>query len=206
MDRAALRKRLLQKTNEQIEENLSETEVHIIKSVKLLADLQEIQNLMQENAADWKVRHPTEKAQELLAQLQTNIKQIDDEKKELVLFIEEKMKTEMPSTSSVTGPLLAGKLLAEAGSKRKLAFMPSSTIQVLGAKKALFNHLKHRGKCPKHGLIFNHPFMQKLPKNKRGKAARIIAGKLSIAAKLDFFGKPLDESIAKQVEERISKL
>jgi nucleolar protein 56 len=123
------------------------------------------------------------------------------------------MKEQLPNFSEIAGTLLGAKLLAEAGSKRKLAFMPSSTMQVLGAEKALFNHLKKKTSCPKHGVIFNHPLIQKIPKNKRGKVARILAGKLSLAAKIDYFGKEKTDlkkedetNFAEETKNRIGKL
>ncbi|MFA5763301.1 MAG: RNA-processing protein [archaeon] len=206
VDKNELRKRLLKKAKQQIEENLSETEVHIIKSVRVLDDLDEIINLMRENSVDWVKRGPIGDAQKQLHKLQLNIENIEKEKIELSEFIEANMQKELPTFSTLAGAVLGARLLAEAGSKKRLAFCPSSTMQVLGAEKALFNHLKRKADCPKHGHIFNHPLIQKIPKPKRGKAARILAGKLSIAAKLDYFGTELNLNLKKEVENKINKL
>jgi hypothetical protein len=85
--------------------------------------------------------------------------------------------------------------------------MPSSTIQLLGAEKALFAHMRHKAKSPKHGHIFNHPLMQKLPRSKRGRAARIIAGKLSIALKIDYFnGKEDAQKMLEELNSEIAKI
>ncbi|MDD3083466.1 MAG: hypothetical protein PHP82_00395 [Candidatus ainarchaeum sp.] len=206
MDRNDLRKRLLKKTREQIAESLSEKEVHIIKTIKLIEDLDEVNNLLIENVLDWEKRNPSGNALRILAKLKLQLNNLENEKEEANQFIKEEMTSEMPEFSKIAGEIIAAKLLSEAGSKRKLAFIPSSTIQVLGAEKSLFNHLKKRGNCPKHGHIFNHPLLQKLPKQKRGKAARIISGKLSIAAKLDYFGKKSEKNLLEEVENKISKL
>jgi nucleolar protein 56 len=206
MDKKDLRKRLLKKTREQIDESLSEKEVHIIKAIKLIDDLTEINNLLSENIVDWEKRFPKEEAFRILTKLKLQLNNLENQKEETSQFIKVEMTGEMPEFSKICGEVLAARLLAEAGSKRKLSFAPSSTIQVLGAEKSLFNHLKKRGNCPKHGHLFNHPLLQKLPKQKRGKAARIISGKLSIAAKLDYFGKKSEVDLLKEVETRINKL
>jgi len=206
MDKTELRRRLLKKTSQQIDENLSEKEVHIIRAIGLVDDLEEINNLLKENLEEWGKRSPDAKAKKMIGALEKNQKAIEDERTELIDFIEEDMTKELPSFTFLAGPVIGARLLAEAGSKKRLAFAPSSTMQVLGAEKALFNHIKKKTSCPKHGHIFNHPLLQKLPKTKRGKAARILAGKLSIAARMDYFGKEKDESLLKEVETKINKL
>jgi len=206
MDRKDLRKRLLKKSKEQIEENLSETEVQIIKAVRIISDLDEINNLLNEGIKDWEKRAPTTNAITLLENLKKNRNSMEEERDSIAEFIETEMTKEFANFSYICGSILGARLLAEAGSKRKLAFAPASTIQVLGAEKALFNHLKRKTSPPKHGHIFNHPLIQKLPKNKRGKASRILAGKLSIAAKMDYFGAELDKTIKTEVEKKVHKL
>ena len=206
MDRKDLQKRLLKKAKEQIEENLSETEVQIIKAVRIVSDLDEVNNLLNEGIRDWEKRAPTTSAITLLENLKKNRNGLEDERDDIAKFIDDEMNNEFANFSYICGTILGARLLAEAGSKRKLAFAPASTIQVLGAEKALFNHLKRHTAPPKHGHIFNHPLIQKLPKNKRGRASRILAGKLSIAAKMDYFGAKLDTSIKTEVEKKIHKL
>lgn len=205
-NRELLRKKIMKKTIEKMSEKLAGKEVHIIKAVKLNNDLENILNLLNENITDWENRQPTGVAMEKLNELKKNKENIEKEKNSLNEFIEKEMTLELPNFCSISGCILGAKLLAEAGSKKNLAFFPSSTIQLLGAEKALFNHIKKKSLPPKHGHIFNHPLIQKLPKNKRGKAARIIAGKLSIAAKMDYFESKEKIDLKKSVEELISKL
>ncbi len=90
-----------------------------------------------------------------------------------------------PNLAYIAGPALAAKLVAQAGGLQRLATFPSSTIQVLGAEKALFKHLRSGSKPPKHGLLFQHPLVGKSPKKIRGKIARALAAKLTIASKAD---------------------
>ena len=206
MDKNELRKRLLKKARQQINENLSEKEVHIVRAIRLVDDLEEINNLLKENLSEWEKRSPDESAKKMIDTLRTNETTLENERTDLISFIENDMNTELPNFTSIAGPVIGARLLAEAGSKKRLAFAPSSTMQVWGAEKALFNHIKRKTDSPKHGHIFNHPLLQKLPKTKRGKAARILAGKLSIAARMDYFGKALDTSLMKEVEKKINKL
>lgn len=90
-----------------------------------------------------------------------------------------------PNLSHIAGPELAAKLVAQAGGLQRIATFPASTIQVLGAEKALFKHLKSGSRPPKHGLIFQHALIGKSPKKARGKISRALAAKLTIASKAD---------------------
>jgi len=93
-----------------------------------------------------------------------------------------------PNTKTIAGSLLGARLIAIAGSLRNLAMRPASTIQVLGAEKALFRSLKTGARPPKHGLIFQHALLHDAKRWQRGKIARAIAGKLAIAIRIDAFG------------------
>lgn len=205
-NRELLRKRIMKSTINKMTEKMAGREVHIIKATKLTSDLESIINLLGENVNDWEKRQPSNDAMICLEELKKNKDLIEKEKNNLDEFIKNEMEVELPNFSNICGHILGAKILAEAGSKKNLAFFPSSTIQVLGAEKALFSHIKKKTLPPKHGHLFNHPLIQKLPKNKRGKAARIIAGKLSIAAKLDYFKSKEKIDLKKEVEELINKL
>ncbi|MAG38572.1 hypothetical protein CMO90_00615 [Candidatus Woesearchaeota archaeon] len=103
---------------------------------------------------------------------------------------------------TLAGTVLGAKLIESGGSLKKLALMPSSTIQMLGAEKALFRHLKSGARPPKHGIILQHPLVGGAPKNKKGKAARLLADKLSIAIRTDFFK---GEFIGNKLKEELKK-
>lgn len=94
----------------------------------------------------------------------------------------------VPNLAALLGGVLAARLLSEAGSLEKLAKMPSSTIQVLGAEKAMFRHMQGEGEAPKHGVLFMHPFVRNAPRGEQGKLARVLANKAAIAARLDRYG------------------
>jgi len=112
-----------------------------------------------------------------------------------------------PNMSEVCGPELTAKLVAQAGGLQRLSTFPSSTVQVLGAEKALFKHLKSGSKPPKHGLIFQHPLVGKSPKKLRGKIARLLAGKLTIAAKADAIThNSIGAMLKKQFEDKAKRI
>jgi nucleolar protein 56 len=120
-----------------------------------------------------------------------------------------------PNVSAIAGPTLAAKLIEKAGGIKRMAMMPSSTLQILGAEKALFRAVKTHAKPPKHGLIFQHPYVNAAPRGLRGLRARHLAAKLSIAARADAFSgnfiaeqlkKDLDESAASAGEARRSSM
>jgi len=103
-------------------------------------------------------------------------------------YVEDVMKQVAPNLSAVVGAALSARLISIAGGLLNLAKMPASTLQVLGAEKALFRSLKTGARPPKHGVIFQHISVHQSPRWQRGKIARALAGKLSIAARIDAFG------------------
>jgi nucleolar protein 56 len=109
------------------------------------------------------------------------------EKDQLVDYIRKKMAEFCPNILEVAGPLIGAKLLSHKGTLKALAFMPSSTIQILGAEKALFRHLRSNAKPPKYGYILQSQEVSNAMN--KGKAARQLANKISIAAKKDYFSK-----------------
>ena len=128
-------------------------------------------------------------------------------KESLSEYIEKVARAAIPNMSAVAGPLLASRLLNLAGGLEKISKMPSSTIQLLGAEKALFRHLRGEGKAPKYGVLFGHPMVQQAPKNLKGKVARLLASKLSIACRMDAFSeKDEGERLRKELEEQVGKL
>ena len=128
-------------------------------------------------------------------------------RKQLEKYLEKNLRKIAPNLTEIAGPTLAAKLIAKAGSLEKLAKMPSSTIQLIGSEKALFRFLRGKGKSPKHGLIFIHPLIQNAPKKLRGKVARALASKLSMAVKLDYFSKEYKaDELKKELNERVREI
>jgi nucleolar protein 56 len=134
-----------------------------------------------------------------------NILDLFNTRKGLEKYINLSAKEVAPNITAIAGPLLASRLISLAGGLEKMARMPSSSIQLLGAEKALFRHLKGGGKAPKYGILFSHPLVQKAAPERKGKVARLVAAKLSLAARTDFYskedhGKELKEKLEKQVK------
>ncbi|MFC2174286.1 NOP5/NOP56 family protein [archaeon] len=126
------------------------------------------------------------------------------EREELAQYVDDTTEDICPNMKSLVGGLLSARLIAKAGSLERLAEMPASTVQVLGAEKALFAHIKKGVKPPKHGLIFAYPAIHQAPKNRKGKISRVVAGKLAIAARMDFFKHGLDKTLAVELEKKIA--
>lgn len=143
----------------------------------------------------------------ILKEYAANIVNLYKLREHLEKYIEHLLKEMAPNFSAIAGPLLTARLITLAGGFEKLAKKPSSTIQLLGSEKALFRYLHGKGQSPKHGTLFIHPYIQKAPLNKRGKIARILASKLSIAIKMDYYGHGDDsETMKKELKERIEKV
>ncbi|MEM3725772.1 MAG: C/D box methylation guide ribonucleoprotein complex aNOP56 subunit [Candidatus Bathyarchaeia archaeon] len=122
-------------------------------------------------------------------------------------YIDKVMEEVAPNTKALVGSLLGARLIAIAGGLTNLARRPASTIQVLGAEKALFRSLKTGTRPPKHGIIFQHTLLHEAKKWQRGKIARALAGKLAIAARTDAFGgRYIGEELKADLEKRIEEI
>lgn len=141
----------------------------------------------------------------ILREFAGSIQSLQKTKKSITEYVELKMGEIAPNLKDLAGASLGAKLIAHVGGIEKLSKMPSGTVQVLGAEKALFRHLKTGEKGPKHGLIFQHPSVRGSKWWLRGKIARTLALKISLAVRKDVYSGDHDPSIAedykKQVEE-----
>jgi nucleolar protein 56 len=121
--------------------------------------------------------------------------------------IEVSMDNVAPNVKELLTATVGARIIAKAGSLNKLAILPSSTIQILGAEKALFRSLKTGARPPKHGILFQHPLIHSSPRWQRGKIARAIASKVAIAARIDLYrhsGK--DSSVSNKLKTRIEEI
>ena len=135
------------------------------------------------------------------------ISEIDKEKRRLERYLDSLMSEVSPNVKALVGPLLGARLISRAGGLENLARMPASTIQVLGAEKALFRSLRTGAKPPKHGVIFQHKLIREAKRRQRGKIARTLAGKLAIAARIDAFGGSfVGEELRELVERRVEEI
>jgi nucleolar protein 56 len=134
----------------------------------------------------------------------TNLYQL---RQSLENYLDKAMEEIAPNIKALAGSLLGARLIAIAGGLTNLAKRPASTIQVLGAEKALFRSLKTGTRPPKHGILFQHAYLHDAKRWHRGKIARALAGKLAIAARIDAFGgKCAGEELKANLERRIEEI
>lgn len=144
--------------------------------------------------------------EELLKGFATSVCSLYDRRKQIEAYIESSMENIAPNLSLLAGPMLGARLISIAGSLEKLAAFPSSTIQVIGANKALFKHLRSRAPSPKHGIIFSHPLINTSPWWQRGKIARAVAAKLSLAARMDLYSGEKVPSLAEKLDAKVQQI
>ena len=138
--------------------------------------------------------------------LAKNILELFDMRKNLETQIDAQMEEIAPNITAVLGTTVGARILAKAGSLIKLSTMPASTIQVLGAEKALFRALKTGSNPPKHGLLFQHAVVHAAPRWQRGKIARAIAAKAAIAARVDVHGAGLNNTLLEKLNIRVKEI
>jgi len=190
-----------------VRESYAGKDVELLQMVRTLDEMDTVINLLSERVADWyQVRHPSfsrkyrrTPAHQLvktirersrggaLGNVAQGIEQIAGTRAVLAQEVSGRACAVMPNTSALIGGLVAARLLSHAGSLRQLARLPASAIQVLGARTALFAHLRTGAPSPKHGIIFQHRRVHNAPRLFRGRVARVLAGKLAIAARLDYY-------------------
>ena len=139
--------------------------------------------------------------------LSKNVLELYELRKNMENYVDKAMEEVAPNTRAIAGALLGARLIAIAGSLQNLAMRPASTIQVLGAEKALFRSLKTGARPPKHGLIFQHALLHDAKRWQRGKIARVLAGKLAIAVRVDAFGgKYIGDSLKADIDKRLAEI
>jgi nucleolar protein 56 len=136
------------------------------------------------------------------ASLARSYRELGELRRTLDAAVSESASRRLPNLSALLGPTLAARLVSQAGGLERLARLPSSTVQVLGAERAFFDHLRRGSRPPRHGLLFLHPSVQGAPRSSRGRLARALAGKVAIAARLDEAGRPVDPSLAASFHRR----
>ncbi|MCZ7396249.1 MAG: rRNA biogenesis protein [Candidatus Methanoperedens sp.] len=121
-------------------------------------------------------------------------------------YLKEKMPVIAPNLTNIAGHALGARLLSIAGSLERLASMPSSTVQVIGANNALFKHLKGKAPSPKHGIIFRHPLINTAPRWQRGKIARALSSKISLAARYDHYSGELKKNLVPELTAKVEDI
>ncbi len=129
-------------------------------------------------------------------------------RKTLHAYLISKMGIVAPNLAALIGEIVGARLISHAGSLTSLCKYPASTLQILGAEKALFRALKTKGNTPKYGLIYHASFIGKAGQKNKGRISRFLANKCSIASRIDNFSEApttkFGEALKGQVEERLN--
>ncbi len=142
----------------------------------------------------------------VLQKLAEEIRHLHTIRDSLATHLEQEMDTVAPNMKEILGATIGARMIAKVGSLERLAMLPASTIQVIGAEKALFRALKTGSRPPKHGIIFQHPLVHSAPRWQRGKIARAIAAKAVIAARMDAYKGVKEPSLMSKLNERIEEI
>ena len=207
--------------------------IHVEEAVRALSELDDLINLVGERLVSWTSRDAPEiepgdpeaaiDRADLVNSASTHLRLPDPEpellearrglssllrmaqsaRRALEEALEQAVPRRAPNLVALLGSSLAARLIAKAGGLDRLARLPASTIQVLGAERAFFEHLRGRAPPPRHGLLFLHPQIQSAPRAQRGKLARALAGKVAIAARIDAQGQPVNPALSQAFERRL---
>ena len=140
----------------------------------------------------------------VVVQFVRNISSLYELRQNIVTYLEKTVQDYAPNLLQVAGAFIGAKLIERAGGLKKLAEMRSTTIQLLGAEKAMFRHMTTKARCPKHGIIINHPLVSRAKAAQRGRMARHLAAAISKAARVDYFKG--DQYLGYQLKEELEKL
>lgn len=196
----------------------------VIHAVRAMDDAERTANELAERVAEWAGsrdgesktgldycreladRDPDGPADERVAALAGRAVDLDDERAALEAFVERVATSVTPNLAALAGPTLAARLLSLAGGLESLAKTSSSTVQLLGAEEALFAHLRGQAPSPKHGVIYVHEYVRGTRPEKRGSAARALAGKLTIAARIDHYAGDRRPELEADLDDRIAQI
>jgi nucleolar protein 56 len=209
---------------EQVSEREGADERQLVHAVRSMDDLQRTANELAERVAEWAgsrgldVGTGVAGAREVveldaddplgdqLVALAERVVALDAAATDVRSEVERTARRVAPNLSALGGPVLAARLISLAGGLEALAKKPSGTLQVLGAEDALFAHLRGDAPSPKHGVIYAHEYVRGTAPEQRGSAARALAGKLTIAARIDHYSGDLRPGLQADLDERIARI
>ncbi|MFC6973804.1 NOP5/NOP56 family protein [Halomicroarcula sp. GCM10025709] len=210
--------------SEAVREREGADDQQLVHAVRAMADCERTANELAERVSEWAgsrygdsgagidyarevaARDPEDGTDSALVSLAERTVAVADEADSLRSFIEQAAPAVAPNLSMLAGPVLAARLVSLAGGLEALAKQPSGTVQVLGAEDALFAHLTGSAPSPKHGVIFTHEYVRGTHPDERGSAARALAGKLSIAARIDHYSGDRRPELQAELDERIERI
>ncbi|WP_435067193.1 NOP5/NOP56 family protein [Haloplanus sp. C73] len=214
----------LDATREAVRERERADDQQLVHAVRSMDDAERTANELAERVAEWAgalfdeagtgvdgarevaARDPTTDAERRAVSLAQRVADLADEVEDCRAFVERTAPAVAPNLSRMAGPVLAARLIALAGGLDALAKKPSGTVQVLGAEDALFAHLSGRAPSPKHGVIYTHDYVRNTRPEDRGSAARALAGKLTIAARIDHYAGDIRPDLHEELDDRIATI
>lgn len=225
-DRAAYLARLhalsMRLAAERVASALRGPDLELLQMVRTLDELDGVINLLTERAVEWYatqdpkftrkframparrlVQVLSPRARGPLRAVLVQVEALGAARAELAREVTRAALRVMPNSSELVGGLVAARLMAAAGSLDALARLPASGLQVLGAKSALFSHIRAGTPPPKHGLIFQHRRVHNAPLAVRGRVARVLASRLAIAARIDRYRGELDPAFIEAANARV---
>ncbi|WP_232702303.1 NOP5/NOP56 family protein [Halobacterium wangiae] len=221
---ALLHEATLAGTRAAVRERESADDQQLIHAVRAMGDLAEAANELAERGTEWAgsvlddvgsgvdgarevaSRDPATPSERQAISLCRRAADLGDERDAVRSYVEQQAPAVAPNLSMLAGPVLAARLIALAGGLGELAKQPSGTLQVLGAEDALFAHLRGHAPSPKHGAIYTHEYVRGTHPSERGSAARALAGKLTIAARIDHYAGDRRPDLQADLDERIERI
>jgi len=205
-----------------VREQYAGKDTELLHMVRTLDEMDTVINLLSERVMEWyQIRQPTfsrkyrrtpshlmvrkirEKTRGALGNVAGQIESLSIARTDLAKEVSSRANRVLPNTSALIGGLVAARLMAQAGGLSQLSRLPASAIQVLGAKTALFAHIRTHTPSPKHGIIFQHRRVHNAPRTVRGRVSRVLAGKLAIAARLDQYRGVADPGFLERAQKKI---
>jgi nucleolar protein 56 len=186
----------------------SSDEARLIKLVLILRDTDLMMGRISEQIESWqKMTFQAGFSGQIdgIAQLSEDLTRMKKSRAQVARDISARSEALLPNCSAIVGPLVAARLLAQAGSLLHLAQMPASAIQILGARKAFFSHRVSGTPPPKFGCIYEHKRIHAAPKKIKGKVSRAVASSLAVAARIDCFRGTRDQAYLEKADLRIRR-
>ena len=199
-------------------------DIELVQMVRMLDEMDNVINRLIERATEWYIvqnpkfsrKYKSVSAKKMvdiirreknsLGRLGYEIERLSNERTRLMREISDRADIIAPNCSALVGGLVAARLISRAGSLSRMAMMPASAVQVLGAESALFTHLRGNTPSPKHGIIFQHRRIHNAGIGVRGKVSRVLGGKLAIAARLDYYRGEIAPDFLEKAQERIDSV
>ena len=217
-----LREICIRTARARIAARLQERDMELIQMVLGLEGLDQAVNQLAERLSDWyRILHPERgwkyrprDTRKVLARIGEDsagsmrevldaVLDLREARAHLAREIGERAAMILPNCSGIVGGLVAARIMTQAGGLNRLSELPASSIQVLGARGALFSHLTRGTPPPKHGIIYQHMRVHNAPRGARGKVARVLAGRLAIAARLDRYRETLDPKFIEETDRLV---